>query len=403
MHLKINNRDLEYTYYIFGLLLLTYFFAAFEGRQGIRADMEQQASILSQIGAIIILGGLIILVNKCFKRYTSVLKSNLLIIIIAGLAVLSFFWSVQPVHTLLRAFALVIVTAFGVLIAVRLKTDEILRLLYLVALIAAIVGLVYFMLFPDLGVHRDHHYGSFRGTFGHRNQFGRVMALGIASIISLKLYGEYISKKMKISFMIFCGLLLLSQSATSILLGALIGLTYVGLIFLKKFRTKKYVLYVYPSILLVILSGILISNFENILTALDRSPTLTGRVPFWFNALTLLFNHNIWLGFGYDAFFNDPTIASLFLGWMPSSAHNGFIQLVLDLGLIGLAAMILIFIRIFVNITQYSVLNKKHLWGFIILVYVLITNIPEAHLLNHARIYWIILVITLIKYNSRVN
>jgi len=403
MRLKINNRDLEYSYYIFGLLLLTYFFAAFEGRQGIRADMEQQASILFQIGAVIILGGLILVVNKCFKSYYSVLKSNLLLIIITALAVLSFLWSVQPMHTLVRAFALVIVTAFGVLIAVRLKTDEILRLFYLVALIAAIVGLIYITLLPDLGIHRDHHYGSFRGTFGHRNQFGRVMALGIASIIALKLYGGYISNKMKISFMIFCGLLLLSQSATSILLGALIGLTYVGLIFLKKVRTNKYVLYLYPAILLVMFSGILILNFEDILTALDRSPTLTGRVPFWFNALSLLFDQNIWIGFGYDAFFNDPSIASLFVGWMPSSAHNGFLQLVLDLGLIGLVVMLLIFIRIFIKITQFSVLNKKHLWGFIILVYVLITNIPEAHLLNHSRIYWVILVITLIKYNSRVN
>ena len=75
------------------------------------------------------------------------------------------------------------------------------------------------------------------------------------------------------------------------------------------------------------------------LQLLHRDEGLTGRLNLW-NAVLLAISKRLWLGYGFNAFWQGMKGESGYVltavGWAPKYAHNGFLDLVLDLGLLGL-------------------------------------------------------------------
>ncbi len=135
-----------------------------------------------------------------------------------------------------------------------------------------------------------------------------------------------------------------------------------------------------------------------------RDMTLTGRTGLWKDILDIAFDKPI-IGVGYGSFW----IGDLFdlwrkHTWQPQQAHNGYIDIFIELGLVGLILligatvtalryirrnlendyeygafrMIFLFMILIHNITESSLVRGKHNLWFIFLLVVL--NIPEASL-----------------------
>jgi exopolysaccharide production protein ExoQ len=81
-----------------------------------------------------------------------------------------------------------------------------------------------------------------------------------------------------------------------------------------------------------------ISHLVQVTGLLDRSPTLTGRVQLWILSCVAALRRP-WLGYGYEAFWLPDTafVQRIWhvMNWNAPSAHNGFIELWLELGIIG--------------------------------------------------------------------
>ena len=78
---------------------------------------------------------------------------------------------------------------------------------------------------------------------------------------------------------------------------------------------------------------------ENLIRMLGRDPDLTDRRPLWDMLLAMVPNQ--WLGAGYETFWSGERMRQIWesLGISVVQAHNGYIDLYLSLGLIGVAIL----------------------------------------------------------------
>jgi len=112
---------------------------------------------------------------------------------------------------------------------------------------------------------------------------------------------------------------------------------------------------------------------------LNRDPTLTGRTELW-DAIFKIPQNPI-VGAGYESFWTGWRIETLWstFWWRPTQAHNGFIEIFINLGGIGIFLLALMW---FVAYSRaISAVRRREAWGALLLAYIVITipyNFTEA-------------------------
>jgi exopolysaccharide production protein ExoQ len=78
--------------------------------------------------------------------------------------------------------------------------------------------------------------------------------------------------------------------------------------------------------------------------------------------------------------------------YIPPHAHNGFIELGLDVGLIGLSIFLVSFTIAYVRALKqaYAAKNSEDFWPLAVLLFVALNNVTESYLLRLANIYWVL-------------
>jgi O-antigen ligase len=137
----------------------------------------------------------------------------------------------------------------------------------------------------------------------------------------------------------------------------------------------------------IVFTGItvfLVNNSTDFLGLLGRDATLTGRVPMWAVVLKSI-SMRPWLGYGFEAFWKGsqgPSAATWeSVGWHPNQAHNGFLQIWLDLGFIGVILFCLVLYSAFSRAIWEFRQKTGHdsLWPLIVLSCFLLLNLTEAN------------------------
>ena len=98
-------------------------------------------------------------------------------------------------------------------------------------------------------------------------------------------------------------------------------------------------------LLFVVVYGLLINPSVGLVEAVGRDSTLTGRLDIWKMVLPLTVNPLF--GAGYESFWLGPRLDKIWSnswGERPNQAHNGYLELYLDLGWVGLALLGLVMI-----------------------------------------------------------
>ncbi|NEP17896.1 MAG: O-antigen ligase family protein [Leptolyngbya sp. SIO4C1] len=123
---------------------------------------------------------------------------------------------------------------------------------------------------------------------------------------------------------------------------------------------------------------------------------MTGRTVIWNGVIERLSAHNIWLGFGRESFWlSDNPLARGFgdiaSEYMPAHAHNGFIDLLVDLGLIGLAVFVIGYLATLLLALRrsYRAKTPEDLWPIAIMLFILVYNITESLLMKRANLFWV--------------
>ncbi|PYU75786.1 MAG: hypothetical protein DMG49_02480 [Acidobacteria bacterium] len=81
---------------------------------------------------------------------------------------------------------------------------------------------------------------------------------------------------------------------------------------------------------------------SDLLESIGRDPTLTGRTELWNRVLAM--TPNSFLGAGFESFWLPPRLNYLWslYWWHPNEAHNGYIEVYINLGWIGIVLLALI-------------------------------------------------------------
>jgi exopolysaccharide production protein ExoQ len=282
-------------------------------------------------------------------------NTNRMFLVCLAMIPLSFFWSIDPNATIARVVTLsfiVFVCYASVLVGWhRERFQNLLRPLLTFLLVAS---LLFGIFFPDLAIESGEDLSlkdAWRGVAYQKNTFGFL-----ASTCAIFWLHGLLTKETK-TWQAVLGILIsglcvvLSRSSSGILAT---GLT-VGFMFMLLYlpgNLRRYTPYIVGTFaILVVVYAIavlkLVPGLDELLTPIadffGKDLTFSNRSFIW----AIIKEHiqlHPWLGTGYGAFWvgAEPTSPSyVFLdrmGFYPFESHNGYLELVNDLGFLGLLA-----------------------------------------------------------------
>ena len=353
-----------------------------------------------------LLGFLAIVMVTRRHEMLAALRVAWFVILLVALAYLSAFWSPAPDLVLRRATTFAITTLFAVYLAARFDLGRIVAMLVVINAFAAAGSLVELAVARDLATNATFDYPhAVRGVFSDKNTLGGLMALGI--IVAFYAWRRGYGSSVLASVVIPANLLLLylSQSATALVVtaaGAYVALTASA------FRLRSAIGFVAGFVLVVAgisALGLLAVAWTDLLGALGRSATLTGRLPIWRLSLHFI-EQRPWLGWGFAAFWrHDSAEAATFwtaLHWRVPHAHNGWLEVGLELGGLGIAGITALWLAAFWRAAR--LLNApaaQHVvFCLAMLAGILIENLTEYEFLRADCFCWVFFV-TMFVYLGR--
>lgn len=328
-------------------------------------------------------------------------RGNILIWLLPVLTVISFLWSDFPDESLRKGIVVIQTSYFGLYFASRFTIKQQLHLLAWTFGIVAVLSLLFGIAFSGASIEAGANAGAFRGPFTQKNLLARVAVLG-AIVFLINALNEP-----KYKFFLWAGfalnlvLVLASTSKTALLL---LLMVFILLPLYKALRWKSTIS-IPLVVAIVVISGSLVtlvlSNWELSLNAIGRDATLSGRVGLWEGAIEKIIARP-WVGYGYQAFWREDGGAFdiwLSEGYKPPHAHNGFINVPLDLGLIGLSIFLAILAINYVRSIIFLRSDKTvvGLWPIYYITFFFMYNHSENTIIEHNSIFWILLVSTILS------
>jgi exopolysaccharide production protein ExoQ len=330
-----------------------------------------------------------------FRGLMGAIAVNPLLASLVLLTILSAAWSVAPEDTARRAAVLLVATLFGIYLGVRFRSGELMRLLaWAMGLIMAL-SYLFALLPPHLGIMGPPDEGAFRGVFTHRNLLGKYMLLNTMLLLLLAPATPGARRLKWADLALSIVLLGLTSSITSML----VGLALVGVLLLLRLWHARSVYFVPVLAGLLALTVIVGASADEILDVLGRDSTLTGRTELW-AAVWGMIEQRPWLGYGYQAFWispNGPAVAVWdALMWQAPSAHNGFLETWLGLGVVGLVLSTALFARTLVWAWRRleRVRDESTYWPLVFLLMLLGENTTESNFLDQNHLLWALFVAT---------
>lgn len=256
------------------------------------------------------------------------------------------------IHLLLTImFALWLIEAY--------EPVELMEVFYGAQFLMVAILLVCSVIFPNIVFYNYQGSRTMRGLFATKNEFGTALALGILVqcilLRSRREKGENISLLFIGVMVVQFGMILLSKNMGAILItvGFIAYMLYYGMSENKR-RLPLGLLFVAGSIGFLFFAMTILQALSPLLESLGKDASLTGRVPLWEQCITVITQTHTLTGFGYEMFWYIPSAVDLFHSgfaensWAATSSassHNMMMELLLNTGFIGIALLILMFVR----------------------------------------------------------
>ena len=315
------------------------------------------------------------------------------------LALLSVVWSDAPDVTMRRGLALFGTTGFGVYLASRYSVRTLLHLLGWALGISAVLSLAAAIIFPAYGTSSGMHQGLWRGIFSHKNTLAQMMVLSTA--VFFLLWSDASRKRWTagVCLVLSFALLVLSGSSSGIVIAGMV-MALLPLYRAFRWRNDQFIVALICAVLIggVALS-LLLLNADVVLAMLGKDITLTGRTVLWEAAWEAIWQRP-WLGYGYSAFWlgwqGGSAAVWTAAGWESPHSHNGFLDLWLELGLLGVTILLVGLAtagRRAVAAIR-SAPRAETLWPVLLLSVILVYSFTESVILRQNSIFWVLYVAT---------
>ena len=345
-----------------------------------------------------------------WPRVAGVLRANGPVVIFVLWAGASVLWSDYPDVAFKRwikacgnvVMVLIVLTEADPAAALR-------RYLARLAFMLIPLSVLFIKYYPDLGrqYHRWTWTVSYTGVTMSKNSLGYVcLVFGIASLWRVLEARRPSPRSSAVSFrtrrrarlahglivVMTLWLLLVANSATSLACFVVAGLLMMA-VGRPSFARSPHMIVGLG--LVVALCGLL---FADLFTAvLGRDPTLTGRTDLWDQLVAM--TPNPVLGAGYESFWLGDRLERLWqqYWWHPNQAHNGYLEIFLNLGAIGVGLLASVIFRGYRNVVV--ALNADPSTGRLRLAYLVaavLYNFTEAAF-KGMHLVWIIFFLAVVR------
>lgn len=311
----------------------------------------------------------------------------------------SFLWSNIPLISLRGCLTILLTSVLAIYFAKQYTWKEIYRFWRWISIIIVILSIAVAI--------QENQQPSWFGILGHKNQFSFLMA---QTAVLWLMHAFYSPKQRRLSLVFVVlsvfGLIKGESGASKVLIVALLSLWgYFG--FVKKLKVQWAVVSVILFMILsVFLTIIITENLKFIVVdTLNKDLTLTGRTEFW-PLIVDKINERPILGYGVSGFWqawrgaDDPSsdIIVVKTQFRPGHAHNGFLDLALGLGWLGLGLFACSFFNNIAKAVIYLSRTPLPEAGIplLLLNYTLLTNFTETGLMGVTGI-WFWYVVTTVR------
>lgn len=270
-------------------------------------------------------------------------------------------------------------------------------------------SLAYIVFIPSLG----------RGM----TSFGEQQLIGIAytknslaqvALAGCLVYGYQVflderKKVISFVFLVLCfGSIIVADSITCLLLGIL---SILGFLMYRGVRRSGLEFRSLVLLLSMLFASLVVfflmfhegdGALSKVLSGFGRDVSLTGRVDLWKDVLAVA-NENWLLGKGYGAFWlegMDNQLWDIYV-WQPNQAHQGFIDIYLQLGVVGLGLSLLWVGRVLGTLIRSSVSDSFDAFRLLFIVVLLIHNMVESSLFRLNHINWFLFLLLALSFSGR--
>lgn len=388
-------RSFEYLYAIFALWFffgnpITLILSGGTGSQLISTTSADSNFLLPGISMMIASAAALILINQ-WQHTLTYIKGNPQALLLAALVLLilsSAQWSGFPNYTFRRSILLLGSTIFTAFFTIRFDFRSQLKILTIAFCAAISLCFLMSVFFPNYGIMGAPHEGAWRGVHMHKNRLGAQM--GFISIFLLVVRSTHLFRgfaKGLVSLFAVGALVLVATSTSTtgvVLIFVLLIVSYLCNTLRLGYRYQVPI--TNASLATIILLGLYIqANLPRILGWFGKGTDLTGRDDLWPTLLRMASLRPL-LGYGYEGFWRGSTSPGSTvwkaLNWPVPNAHNGFLDMVLAIGLLGGAlfsiSLILNLLKVFLRVQITN--DARAICPAIALVFLIISNTTETAL-----------------------
>jgi exopolysaccharide production protein ExoQ len=297
---------------------------------------------------LLMIAASLILFGKGYRRSTKGFAAGSVLAFLAvGFLWLSSLWSLNPAASSRVAVIYLYVMLGAIGVARTMHADEFMHLLSWCCFLSVIASLFLVIAFPGVAFSGGVEGFDFRGIFTHKNVLGQVMATGaLATLHSIRVARRRYLGKLCMLF-VFVGMAYASKSAAALL----VSLVFCGISgfdsLWRKGGTARRTGVIF-AVFLAPLFIVAVAAPDAFLELIGKDPTMTGRTEIWAYVIQDIWMKP-WLGWGYLGFWSLSNPAALeisnALGWVVPQAHNGLLEFLLNVGVLGTALFAFILIR----------------------------------------------------------
>jgi O-antigen ligase len=320
-------------------------YGTWDGKSG---DKISQSLNLLQIGISLALFGL------GLRKTRRIGTGGWLALLLPALFLLSTVWSVDPSTTLRRAVLYMFFILGCIGVANIYRAERFLELFALAGFLSVISSIILLIVSHDNAFLIDPSAEpstafspDFRGIFAHKNVLGQVMAAGALAA----LHGIRASRKRRMLNIVmvcsFIGMTFASKSTTSLLTVLSFTSVTLSVLMLRLGGIGRILGMASFVVLAIAVTGAAVFP-DALLEIVGKDPTLTGRTELWALVMDAIAQKPV-TGWGFYAFWSSAnplsSEISQAVGWNVPQAHNGILEILLELGLVGAVAIVAFLVR----------------------------------------------------------
>ena len=355
---------------------------ALRAARGAEALKPGSSDIVSTVSQFAILAILLCILVVRRKQYLPVLRHLAPFAAIILLCFASTAWSDNPLPTLRRATSLASCVLFGMYLTRTYGLRGAIALAGDTAVFLGVLSIAVFVAVPKIGRETALGYEhAMRGVFSQKNPMAECMLLG-ASCYCFRILDEGLRLRHAACLLVLLLCIALARSATSLGIAALMLLATGFMATWGRPRLRLVLCFGTAwAALAVVVLGAVAPDLAMALSGRDAS--LTGRGPLWHEVMHVIARQPL-LGHGYAGFWNGESREVQYLwlkaGWEAPDSHDGYLDVLVELGFAGLAAYAFMWGRVTVRAIAASRAGtlRESRWLLLFMLINVVLNLDEG-------------------------